>query len=954
MEFFADVFWLAIAGIAIYWFFGRKEKRDRIAILEEDMAALKNRLNDLTTYVARLADAQVKVVEKPLTHTAAPEAPVASGAANPVANAATTAIPPASPLPPASSLPHAPAIPKSSVPLSSPAAGDDMLWEDENPAKARHATATAPTASVTAPAGYTPKHPAFTKEQSDQGFEFQFGKKLPVWIGGIALALAGFYLVKYTIEKGLLTQEVRIFLGTAFGFALALAGRYIRVSKPDMADGKRIAQALTGAAIADLYATSYAAVSVWHVVSPAAGFVCLALVTVFAVILSLRHGMPIAILGLAGGFLTPVMVTTDHPSAVSLFIYLYFLIAGFFALVRNQGWWVLAIPVTLLGFFWVPVWIFGGHFAADDGICLGLFILAVSATIAAQAREREGQDAEAATATNNTGKVAGVVGIGMMAFVMQQSDFGLPQWAMYALLGLGGMVMAYFRPAQYKNIPQLSLGVTLLMLALWQHHTPAAFAGMLLAFTAIYVGGALAFYSLTRSFYWAGMLSAAALAFYGLGYAVLRTDVYGLTNTSAADGLHLWGALATIIALCFAALTGGVYRSFTGDEKLKDKLLALFCLVSTGFVSIALLIEVHQQFMPIAFAAETLAACWIYNRLGIPALRRIIGLLLAAVGFFMVPQLMLLGAVALNSLFGEALNHNFDMPALITQPMLHLGVPLALLGYGSYLVRQRADGKIAEALETAVVAFGALLAYYTARRLFNVPEDVLFRKAGFFERGVITNVFFAGGMLAVYAGRHYARRAFVTAGTVVFCMALFRVFFFDVLTQNPLWSGQPVGDAPLINSLLLAYGAPLFWLWLEAKPPLRVLAPVPGLKAGAAFILVFLLVNLNVRQLFHGSDLHAGSASNAETYSYSAAWLLLGLVMLVAGTVEKSKQMRIAALILTTAAVGKVFLYDARELEGLFRVFSFMGLGICMMGLSWFYTRFVVIEKDTGNGSETK
>jgi len=950
MEFFADVFWLAVAGIVIYWLFGRKEKHDRIALLEEEMAAVKNRLNELTTYVSRLADVQVKVVEKPLS----PQSPAPEAQNSIPQNAvAQNAFPPASPLPPA------PVIPKSSVPLSAPdepavLPDGDALWEDEKPGARTRAAASAATPRVSdAPKSYEPKHPAF-KAQKEQGFEFQFGKKLPVWIGGIALALAGFYLVKYTIEKGLLTQEVRIFLGTAFGFALALAGRYIRVNRPHMADGTRIAQALTGAAIADLYATSYAAVSVWHVLPPHMGFVCLALVTIFAVILSLRHGMPIAILGLAGGFLTPVMVTTDHPSAVSLFIYLYFLIAGFFALVRNQGWWVLAIPVTLLGFFWVPVWIFGGHFSGDDGLCLGLFILAVSATIAMQAREREGQDAETAAAVKHTGTVAGVVGIGMMALVMQQSEFGLLQWAMYGLLGLGGMVMAYFRPAQYKTIPQLSLGVTLVMLAIWSNHSPAGLAAMLLAFAGIYAGGAFVFYSLTRSFYWAGMLSAAALGFYGIGYGSLQANVYDLAHINQGDGLHFWGALATLIALVFAGLVGGVYRSFNGDAAAKDKLLALFSLMSTAFVSIALLVEVQQQFLPIAFAGETLAACWIYNRLGIVALRRIIGLLLAAVGFFMLPQLMLLGAVALNSLFGEALQDTYHVPALITEPALHLGVPLALLGYGSWLVRQRADGKVVEALEGAVVAFGALLAYYMARRLFNVPEDVLFRKAGFFERGVITNAFFAGGMLAVYGGRQYARRAFIIAGSIVFGMALFRVFFFDVFTQNPLWSGQKVGDAPLINSLLLAYGAPLFWLWLESKPQLRVLAPVPGLKAVAAFVLAFLLVNLNVRQLFHGADLGVGETTNAETYSYSAAWLMLGIAMLVAGTVQKSKQMRIAALILTTATVGKVFLYDARELEGLFRAASFLGLGVCMLGLSWFYTRFVVIEKDTENGTEAK
>ena len=37
--------------------------------------------------------------------------------------------------------------------------------------------------------------------------------------------------------------------------------------------------------------------------------------------------------------------------------------------------------------------------------------------------------------------------------------------------------------------------------------------------------------------------------------------------------------------------------------------------------------------------------------------------------------------------------------------------------------------------------------------------------------------------------------------------------------------------------------------------------------------------------------------------------------------------------------------YDATNLTGLYRVFSFMGLGLCLIGLSWFYSRFVFVEK---------
>src|SRR5688500_3578160 len=45
------------------------------------------------------------------------------------------------------------------------------------------------------------------------GLERQFGAVLPVWVGGIAIAFAGFFLVKYSIENQLVGPHMRVVLG---------------------------------------------------------------------------------------------------------------------------------------------------------------------------------------------------------------------------------------------------------------------------------------------------------------------------------------------------------------------------------------------------------------------------------------------------------------------------------------------------------------------------------------------------------------------------------------------------------------------------------------------------------------------------------------------------------------------------------------------------------------------
>lgn len=187
---------------------------------------------------------------------------------------------------------------------------------------------------------------------------------MPVWIGGIALALAGFFLVRYTMEIGLLTETVRVALGGVFGLALIAAGHWAS-TKDSLANGKRIGQALSGAGIADLYASLFVATTLYHLLSPAAGFVSLAAVTVGAVALSLRHGAPIAVLGLVGGFLTPLLTGSTEPNAPLLFGYLYCLLAGFFAVIRKKGWWLLAIPTVIAAFGWVILWLQSGFDPRD-------------------------------------------------------------------------------------------------------------------------------------------------------------------------------------------------------------------------------------------------------------------------------------------------------------------------------------------------------------------------------------------------------------------------------------------------------------------------------------------------------------------------------------------------------------------------------------------------------------
>src|ERR1700690_3304495 len=120
------------------------------------------------------------------------------------------------------------------------------------------AQAAAPEPPREAPVPPTPVAPA-----ASTTLEERFGTQWVVWIGGLALALGGIFLVRYSIEQGLIGPGVRIILGALFAAVLIAAGEWTR--RNEIAAGviavptQHIPSILTAAGTIAAYATVYAA-----------------------------------------------------------------------------------------------------------------------------------------------------------------------------------------------------------------------------------------------------------------------------------------------------------------------------------------------------------------------------------------------------------------------------------------------------------------------------------------------------------------------------------------------------------------------------------------------------------------------------------------------------------------------------------------------------------------------
>jgi uncharacterized membrane protein len=184
-----------------------------------------------------------------------------------------------------------------------------------------------------APEPDAPSPPERERETIGGLFERFVAGNLLIWIGGIALAVAGVLIIRFSI--GLITPEVRMIAAALLGLVLIGAGEYARAGR--WADDPRVAQALVGAGVAILYAAAYGTHILYDLIGTRTVAAAMVAITAAALVLALRHGAPAAVLGLIGGFLTPALVGRPGASVVPLLAYLALLDLAIFLLARRRS-----------------------------------------------------------------------------------------------------------------------------------------------------------------------------------------------------------------------------------------------------------------------------------------------------------------------------------------------------------------------------------------------------------------------------------------------------------------------------------------------------------------------------------------------------------------------------------------------------------------------------------------
>jgi uncharacterized membrane protein len=541
-----------------------------------------------------------------------------------------------------------------------------------------------------------------------------------------------------------------------------------------------------------------------------------------------------------------------------------------------------------------------------------------------------------------TGAMAALTGLAVLALAAAPMD---TQWAVFAVVAMAILAFTAWRSAPAAAAAPLSGVVALAAIALWPGLKEPPEPRLL----SPAVEHLLRLPENIANFLFFAALTVAALT----AVATLRLW-HGRTLPLRTAGLYALAAvvpplLALVVAylrvtqfdrsISFAlfavALAGAFYFIADRLDKIADKTPAIHLAIGAfasgvaAAMTLAFVMVLDRGYLTVAFAvtALTTAIFAVVDR--IPMLRYVV----VAIG------IIVLGRLAWDP---RIMGADVGTWPVFNWLLLGYGAPaVAFLGAG-WVLRREGEDLAVRLCDALGLLFAALLFFFQIRHALN-GGDPLAPASGHVEQGLfaLTSLGFAAVLIRMDLAR--ANPVFRIASLVFGVVSAFVVLIGLGVIENPLFNRDPIGGPVVLSTLLLAYLLPGFAAVVVARI-VRGVRPnwyVTG-AAVLALLLIFLYVTLEVRHAFQGPIITFWLPTGApEVWSYSVAWLALGLAFLGYGLVRGSREARLASSALVVLSVIKFFLYDLTGIGGFWRAFSVICLGIVLIGIGLIYQKLI-------------
>jgi uncharacterized membrane protein len=204
--------------------------------------------------------------------------------------------------------------------------------------------------------------------------EFAVASQWLLRIGILILVVGIGFFLKYSIDHGLLGPMARVALSTITGLALLVVGTQLLGRKYHI-----LGQGLMGGGLATLYFSVFAAANLFHLIEQLPAFVLMTIITLLAGGIAVRfNSMLVAVLGIIGGYGTPIMLATDVVNFPGLYGYMLVLGIGVLAICYWKDWPLvnyLSFAATYALFFSAQAKYDASHFWEVFPFLIAFFVL---------------------------------------------------------------------------------------------------------------------------------------------------------------------------------------------------------------------------------------------------------------------------------------------------------------------------------------------------------------------------------------------------------------------------------------------------------------------------------------------------------------------------------------------------------------------------------------------------
>ena len=738
-------------------------------------------------------------------------------------------------------------------------------------------------------------------------FAEQLRESWMAWLGGLCVALAGIFLVRYSIEAGLLGPTARIVLAIINGIALHALAEWLRrnlAAHPSFA-------ALAGGASITLYAAFLGALELYHLISPWVAFFAMAVVALATISLAILHGPLLAIIGILGGYAVPVLVSDGSDNIVIAMVYALIISCAALLLMTRiyrpwlwlgmvfgaMCWWLISLTkgdadnfrgiylaILAYGFLAVPKFDFLLRRRADSNLPLGSLVTVLIACALSLSAE-------------------GLEPLSLMRWLpltlvvlwvaTQQSQLSKLPWCLLVLQA-GALILQGFGakvPGEifYGGIADPTSHSIVLIFA-----TVMAIVYSGAAYLGIRAGQKSAlWYSL-------GFLSPVLW----LAYCYLQ-----ITDMRTSMG---WGSISLLIGLA--------YLTLARSKKVRSEPDALIWLTFSGHaaIALALVISLRDASLTLGIAAQLVSLTWLIKRFEITELDWLVKLVLTAI----------IVRLTLNPWLAT-------YPADIHWSLWTYGGSTLLTALACYQIK--ANQMLRGWLEAATIHLFILTVIMETRywlydgAIFSDNYDLV-------EATINTSLWGALSLCYLYRAKfaESLQRWYLAMANLLLGITIIN-YLISLTRLNPFFGADPISSTPILNILIPAYGLPvilaLFFMKYHQPKYLYPSAWMAGF-GGFAF------VTMEIRHLWQRSLNSYSPTSSGELYTYSVVWLIAAVVLVLGSMAKNKPELYKASMGFLGLVIAKIFLIDMYGLEGVLRVASFMGLGLTLLGLGFLHKRF--------------